>query len=189
MLSGRAGSPGAAVCNANPESWRASERPAGQGTSRSCAESAAPSAFHAQKAASMCASSRGPPHVKEENILQIVQAGSFPQAGQRVAGQNSALVNDGDPVAELFGLAHDMRREDDGSTVRPKFTYGLLNLQSIQYIETDGRFVEDNDARIVSNGSRYRNLLLHTGGQFFHAYAGILRYSEAGDKRVHSRLH
>src|SRR4026208_1138081 len=115
MSSGRAGSPAVAVCNVSPGSWPASELPEGQGTSRSCAESAAPCAFHAQRAALVCASSRRPPHVKQENILQVVQAGRLPKAGQSVAGQNAALMNDRDPVTELFGLAHDVRREDDSS--------------------------------------------------------------------------
>src|SRR5678810_424039 len=124
------------------------------------------------------------PYVEQEDVFKIVQARRFTKSGEGIACEDASSVNDSDPVAEFLRLAHDVRGEDDGSSVTAKLVNGLLNFQRIEYVEADCRFVENNNARVVRDGSSDRHLLLHAGREFLDPDAGVLCDSEPFDQAI-----
>ena len=82
---------------------------------------------------------------------------------QRPHRQDRTFVDDGDTVAELFHLAHDVRRENDALPLILQRLHRRQHFASDQHIQPGGRLVKDDDRRIVNDGSRDRNLLLHAG--------------------------
>src|SRR4051812_36445539 len=128
-------------------------------TERRYAALAPAAASHAERVCGEWPSSFPIPDEMQKNVFQIVLAGRIAQVGNRIAGQYASAVNDSDPVAQLFGFAHNVRRKNDRLAFISKLTDGVLDLQRIEYIQANGGLIEDDDSGIVCDGSRYRNLL------------------------------
>src|SRR6185436_18535810 len=88
-------------------------------------------------------------NVPQEDVFKIVQVCRPTESFKSIACKDSASVNDCDAVAQLLRFAHDVRGKDYGSSIAAKVVNGLLNFQSIKYVEADGRFIEDDDTRVV----------------------------------------
>src|SRR4051812_6971681 len=114
-----------------------------------------------------------------KNVFEVMLAGRGAQVCKRVTGKNAAAMDDCDPVAKLFSFAHDVRRKNYRFAFGSKLTNRFLNLQSIEHIEPDCRFVEDDDSRIVRNSSRNGHLLFHSRREPVHARIRVFRDAES----------
>src|SRR5262245_20217495 len=117
-----------------------------------------------------------------------MQTCGLSQGGECIAGENAAFMNNCDSITKLFRLAHDVCGKDDCAAVVTEFSNCVVHLESIEYVQPAGRFVENHDARIVSDGAGNRNLLLHARGQLLDAHPGILRDSKTLDQGVYASL-
>src|ERR1700730_13728260 len=84
----------------------------------------------------------------------------------RVKRYYFSFIHDGDPVAKLFGLVHIMGSDDHRGALGtdvfdqfPEFSPGL-------WIEPRGRFIQENDPRLVDQRGSDRKTLLLSATQF-----------------------
>jgi hypothetical protein len=71
----------------------------------------------------------------------------LPELGRRVDGDDAALVDDGDPVAEHLHLRQDVGGEQDGRRAAQRLDE-LAGLPDLVGVEPDGRLIEDEDRRL-----------------------------------------
>src|SRR5262245_10821233 len=116
-------------------------------------------------------------------------ARGFAQTRKSVAGKDASLMDDSNPVAEFFGLAHDVRGKDDRPAIAPEFLNSPLHLECIQYVETNRRFVEADNQGIVRDRSRDRDFLFHSRRELFYTHACIVCYAKACDQRIDPLLY
>ena len=55
----------------------------------------------------------------EEQLFDVRLVVAFGKFVEGAHGEDLSSMNDGDPVAKLLDLAHDVRREDDAFALRP----------------------------------------------------------------------
>src|SRR3990172_2799938 len=103
---------------------------------------------------------------RKEYLLQVRLDVSLFQLIEGPAGENVPFVDDGDAIAELFGFAHDVRREDDALAVLAEGRDVLLHGAGDEDVEAGGRLVEDEHGGIVNDGPGDGDFLLHAGGHF-----------------------
>ena len=87
------------------------------------------------------------------------------QAGRRVEGDDPALVDDGDPVAELVGLLHVVRREEDRLPVDVELAEDLPQGDAALRVEAGGGLVEEQDRRPVHDRPGDHQPLGHAAGE------------------------
>ena len=66
----------------------------------------------------------------------------------RVEGEDAAVVHDRDPVAELVGLLHVVRGEEDRLALVVELAEDLPEREAALRIEPGGRLVEEQDLRL-----------------------------------------
>ena len=79
----------------------------------------------------------------------------------RAAGDQPALVDDADPVAQLLGHLHDVGREEERLALVAVLAEQLLELMGRARVEPDERLVEDHDPGRREERRRQHDLLLH----------------------------
>ncbi len=82
---------------------------------------------------------------------------------RRAGRENATFMNDGDAVAELFNLAHDVRGKDDALALAAEQVDRVEHGPGHEHVEPGGRLVEDQHGRIVNDRAGDRHLLLHAG--------------------------
>ena len=83
------------------------------------------------------------------------------ELGEGAASADFAARDDGDAVAELFHLAHDVRGEEDALAQLAQAGDVLQNGAGHEHVEAGGWLIEDQHRRIVDDGPRDRHLLPH----------------------------
>lgn len=96
--------------------------------------------------------------VAAEDILELMR---------RVEGHEFPVVHDGDSVAEIIGLFHVMRRQDDRD---PIFFVQLFNIipdvPARLGVQAEGRLVEKKDFRVLDQPARDLEAALHAARIF-----------------------
>ncbi len=86
------------------------------------------------------------------------------EIGGRARGDGSAMINNGEAVAEAFGLVHIMRGEQNRSTALLEFADDLPQLPAALRVEPGGGFVEKQNLRIGHQRRGDGQALLLTAG-------------------------
>ena len=76
-----------------------------------------------------------------------------------------AAVHDHEPVTELLGLVHVVRREHEGDARLLQSIEALPQHVARLRVETGGRLVEQQDLGLVDQGARDRQPALHAARQ------------------------
>src|SRR5207237_6407037 len=87
----------------------------------------------------------------------------------RSFGQQPAIMNDADFVAQFFGFAHDVGGENDGFAACPAFANEGNDGPGADDVQAGGGLVKDHYRRIMNERTGNRNSLLHAGGEIFAA--------------------
>ena len=89
------------------------------------------------------------------------------ELGRRPDRQDPAVVDDRDPVAELVGLGHVVRRKEDGPTGDGRLPGEdqLADRAGGRDVEPQRRLVEEEDPRVVEEAAREVQLLPLAGRQ------------------------
>src|SRR6266849_3897752 len=101
----------------------------------------------------------------DEDLLEILLGVLFAELGEGAFGQELAVVNDADDVAELFDFAHDVGGEDDGFAAVAAFANEGGDGASGHDVEAEGGLVEDHHRGVVDQGAGNGGFLLHAGGK------------------------
>ena len=83
---------------------------------------------------------------------------------RRAQGQHAARVLDGDAVA-VFRLFHEVRGDDDGDAALRQRGDGAPERAPRQRVDAAGRFVQEQDLRLVQQAGRHGQALLVAAGQ------------------------
>src|SRR5208283_4240314 len=92
----------------------------------------------------------------------------------RVLRYDTAFGEDGELGAELLGLEHVVGREEDRHPVRDERTNELARLPGALRVETDRRFVEEENLGPMQDAPREVELLLHAARVLLHPPVGGL---------------
>src|SRR6202158_1395564 len=93
-------------------------------------------------------------HDLDEDIFQILFAGSVAQLGEGALGQQPAVVDDPDVIAELFDFAHDMRGENHRLAAIAAFPDETDDRARGHYVQAHGGLIENHHRGIVYQGAR-----------------------------------
>ena len=111
------------------------------------------------------------------------------QLGRRALGDDLAVVDDPDPVAEDVGLLEVLRRQEDGDAVLLGEPRDLLPERGPRLrVEAGRRLVEEEDARAVDEREREVEPALHPAGVRPHLAVGGVGQADALEQLVAARL-
>ena len=89
------------------------------------------------------------------------------------------LVHDHDAVAELLGLLHVLRGQDQGDALALQLPQPLPDQVPGLRVQAGGRLVGDDDLRLVEQGAGDEQAALHAGGELVDlAVALFLEFDE-----------
>ena len=83
----------------------------------------------------------------------------------RLIGDQLAMVDDGDPVAQLFGFLQIMGGQHHGHAALVELGHIFPQLLAQFDVHTGRRLVQDDDRRRMHHGLRYKEPPLHAAGQ------------------------
>ena len=110
------------------------------------------------------------------------QLGVVPGAGLEALGgverEQLAVVDDGDPIAELVGLFHVVRREHDGLALRVELAHDVPQREAALRVEARGRLVEEEHIGIVEDRPGDHQPLGHAARQLGHVGASPVGEAE-----------
>jgi hypothetical protein len=86
-------------------------------------------------------------------VVDDVAADAGFEGGGGVFDEDLAVVDDGEAIAELVGLFHVMRGEDDGDALAAKALDGFPHGDAALGIEASGGLVEEEDLGMVGDGA------------------------------------
>src|ERR1700675_1588767 len=95
------------------------------------------------------------------------------EVGGSAFGDDLAVIDDGEAVAEAFGFVHVVRGEEDGATFFLENADDVPELAAALGIESSGRLVEKKDPRIADQRGRDGEALLLTAGKFSNPRVGF----------------
>ena len=115
---------------------------------------------------------------KFDNVLA---AQALDQIGRRSLSDDLAVVDDGEAVAEALGFVHVMRGEKHGAAAALELADDLPQLAAALGIETGGRLVEEENARIGDERRGDGQALALSAGKFSYPGVGLLGEAEFGE--------
>ncbi len=122
--------------------------------------------------------------VAEIELVDALRADRALQRGGRVLNQNLAVVDDGDPVAELVGLLHVMRGQDDRDSLVAQAANGLPHGDAALRIEAGAGLVEKEHLGTVGDGAGDLNALRKAAGELCGIGSGAFGEVELGEELV-----
>ena len=101
-------------------------------------------------------------------------------------GEDPAMVNDRDPVAQLVGLGHVMGGEEDGPTGDRRLPGEdqLADRACGGDVQPECRLIEEEDPRVVEQPAREVHLLALAGRERAHALLALVRHADRVDQLV-----
>ena len=123
----------------------------------------------------------------EEQFFQVALVVAVAQLLERAFGQDMAAMHNGDPVAELFGLAHDVRGKNDALAIVAQLGNRLQQRPGNQHVEPARGFVEDQHRRIVDDGPSDRDFLFHAGRHLGAQHVADVVHLEPLEQLFHPR--
>jgi hypothetical protein len=94
----------------------------------------------------------------EAQALLRVYSGDEP--GRGVERNHASGIDDGDPVAQVLGLLHEVGDQHDRHAAVANALDEIPGIVPSGRVEASGQFVEDGDARVADQGERDRQALL-----------------------------
>src|SRR5262249_28659858 len=88
------------------------------------------------------------PDVMDKDVLEVMKARARAELRESALGEEPALVDDPNAIAELLRLAHRVRGEEDRLPRVAQLADDLAHLEGVKHVERDGRLVKDQDRRI-----------------------------------------
>ena len=114
-----------------------------------------------------------------------VGAGRSLELGRRPEREQAPVVDDGQAVAELVGLLHVVRGEEDGLALAVQLAEDLPQREAALRIEPGGGLVEEEDRGAVHDRPRHHEALRHAARERGHR---LLRpFGQAGTARAAGR--
>ena len=104
------------------------------------------------------------------------------QFGQRALGDETAVIDDADPLGHAFGDLENVGGHDDGDAAADLFEQHLLDLPGRAGVEAGQRLVEDDELGIVDEGAGEGDLLQHALGEAAAALVGVRGEAEPADE-------
>src|ERR1035437_4889335 len=99
-----------------------------------------------------------------------------PDSGHIPLKDNLSQVNQGYILAKVLYRLHVMGGKNDSGTISFKFEYFTLHQISIDRVKTTERFIENQQFRVMQNGSHKLYFLSHPFRQFFHFFIPPILY-------------
>src|SRR5437667_1005579 len=109
----------------------------------------------------ICKHLRGPTEAPVEPDHQMVSAPCPLDVRERAIHQLPPPRNDAQLLAQLFGLLHDVGREQDRLPATPQVEHGVLHDLRVHRIQSRERLVQNQEIRVVEHGRDELHLLLH----------------------------
>ena len=106
------------------------------------------------------------------------------QLGEGAVGDDPSLVEDRDPVGELFGLVQVLRREQHGRALPGELLDAVPHLDARLRVEPGGRFVQEDHRRLADQAHRDVEAAAHASGVRRHPSVRRLGELEAGQQVV-----
>src|SRR6266513_1028362 len=116
----------------------------------------------------ICKYLRGPTEAPVEPDHEMVSATCPLDVRERAIHQLPPPRNDAQLLAQLFGLLHDVGREQDRLPATPQVEHGVLHDLRIHRIQSRERLVQNQEIRVVEHGRDELHLLLHDFDQLIH---------------------
>src|SRR4029077_758275 len=92
-------------------------------------------------------------------LHHVVPAQALDQLGRRAFGNDLAVVDDREPVAQAFGLVHVMRGQQHCAAIALKVANNVPELAAALRIESGRRFVEKKNSWISHERRGYGQAL------------------------------
>src|SRR5439155_4704832 len=99
-------------------------------------------------------------------------------------GDATTAAQDRDAIAGVLDLREDVTRHEDGSSLVRQLSHQHPHLMDAGRIETVGRFVEDQQLRILEQRRSQRETLAHAERVLPYEIAGAVVESDESEHRV-----
>ena len=113
--------------------------------------------------------------------------GRLPQFGQRAFGQDGAVVDNANPVAEPFGFVEVVRRVDHGGALGGNGPDEFENVRAGLRVEADRRLVHQHRPRSVQQPGGDVEASQHAAGEPFHRLGRAFSQADTRQNRVDPR--
>ena len=104
----------------------------------------------------------------------MMAAETVDEVGGSAIGDDLAVIDDGETVAEAFGFVHVVRGEQDGATLLLEAANDVPELAAALRIESGSWLVEKKDARVAHQSGGNGQALLLAAGKFSNPGVGLL---------------
>src|SRR5262249_45371286 len=95
----------------------------------------------------------------KEKLFKVALALALAEFVERAAALYPSTANDGDAVGEALGLAHDVSGIEHAFTRGSEPFDALQHHAGHQYVEAQGRLIEDQHGWVMDDGAGDRHLL------------------------------
>src|SRR6266853_5696307 len=127
----------------------------------------------------VCKHLRCPTEAPVEPDDEMVSAPGPLDVRERAIHQLPPPSNDAQLLAQLFGLFHNVRREQDCLPATPQIEHGVLHDLRVHGIQSRERLVQNQEIRVVEHGRDELHLLLHPLRQLIDAAQAPLAETES----------
>ena len=121
------------------------------------------------------------------DVLDLRRREQLLELGEGAVGDDSSLVEDRDPVGELFGLVEVLRGEQHRGAVAGELPDRLPDLDPRLWIESGRRLVEEEHGRVADQAHRDVEATAHPARVGRHPAAGRVGQVEPGQQVVRDR--
>ena len=109
----------------------------------------------------------------DRELDDVLAAEPGDQLPRRAQGDDLALVDDRDAIAEPFGLVHVVGGEKNGPAAFPQAANDVPELAARLWVQARGGLVEEEQLRVADQRNGNREPLLLTAGKLFDQGVGL----------------
>src|SRR5439155_9374757 len=122
--------------------------------------------------------------VTESELDKVLAAELGDQLRRRAQGDDFAVIDDGDAVAETLGFIHVVRREQNSPSLRSEAAQDVPELPARLRIEPGRRLVEKEQLRVADEGARVGQPLPLPAGELYNIRIRFLGQPDALHHRI-----
>src|SRR4051812_43408367 len=105
------------------------------------------------------------PEQVDKYLAQPLLSSFFAQMIHGADYPDLAVIDHGDPIAQVLGFFHYVSGEHDALAALPRFQNRALNGPGCGDIQPGSRLIQNQDWRIAQHGPRDRDFLFHPSGE------------------------